>query len=598
MAYDERTIEQVQSLNDIVEVLSGYIQLKRAGRSFKALCPFHQEKTPSFIVNPERQAFHCFGCNEGGDVFSFVMKHEHVSFPEAVRMLAERVHFTLPESKYQPASAANRSHGDQLYKLYGDAAAYYRFQFLKSQSDGAGKARMYWKNRGFGDSEAENFGIGYALEEWRGLFEHLSKKGYQQDTLFQSGLIARSSQGQPYDLFRHRLMFPILNAQGRVIALGGRVLGDGQPKYLNSPETEIFKKRREFYGMFTAKKSLNAQGEIRRLIIVEGYLDCIQLQVHGFPNTVATLGTALTNEHVRVLKRYADEAIVVYDGDQAGESAALRGLDIFIEEGMNVRALSLPKGLDPDDFIRAKGEQALKDAVQKAQDFFDFKLEILLQRFNKADSIGLLKITSEFLDTFTKIQNPVLLDRYLKKLAANLGVDERSLRSELQKLQSKKETSRETPRTPPEAKPSTEPIYEKLILALIMHYPPHLDEFRDALPAYQFQGRKTKELFQLLNEYMSKSGEDFSGARFLNRIKDHLLKTFASELLVMEWSGQDRERGFRDCLHKMQQVQIDSRLKELRHQITRAEEVGDQSAVGILMREYQDLLTSSGKKSL
>ncbi len=593
MAYDDRVIEQVQSLNDIVEILSSYIQLKRSGRHFKALCPFHQEKTPSFMVNLERQIFHCFGCGEGGDVFTFVMKMEQINFPEALRILAERAHITLPETKME---RTDRSRAEQLYKVYEEAQGFYRTQFLKSPS--AARAQDYWKSRGFSEKDAELYGIGYAAEEWRLLYEFLSAKGFGQELLFSTGLVLRSLKGQPYDLFRSRLIFPIRNAQGRIIAFGGRVMNQGdQPKYLNSPESEIFKKRREFYGLHTAKKAFNEPGAIRQMLIVEGYLDCIRMQISGLSNTVATLGTSLTPDHVRILRRYADEAIVIYDGDAAGEQAALRSLDVFLEEEMSVRALGLPKGMDPDDLIRVKGAQTMRDLVKQAQDFFDFKLQALLARFNKADSIGLLKITGEFMDTLTKVKSLILLDRYLKKLAATLGVEESSLRRELGKLQVRKQSgallSEEQRKQQEPLLASNEPTHEKIILALILSHPPFYDELRNALPYYEFRGKKTRELFGALSEQIAREPAGFSSRRFLAAIREPALQSFASQLMIMEWGEGEKERAFWDCLSRMKQVLLDVKLEELRKQIGRAEEMGDQESVVPLVEEYRRLLAGS-----
>src|SRR3989338_8439402 len=484
MAYNDQIVDQVQSLNDIVEVVSTYIPLKRAGRNFKANCPFHNEKTPSFIVNPDKQIFHCFGCGVGGDVFSFLMKYEQMNFPEALKRLAERAHVTLPESK--PSSPREKSQLERLYQIYLAASEFYHAN-LKHPELGK-QARAYLAKRSFGTQEIDMFCIGFSLSEWRTLYEFLSKKGFGEQELLRSGLILRSAQGSPYDLFRNRIMFPILNAQGKVIAFGGRVMGDEMPKYLNSPETPVFRKRKEMYSLHLAKRAIGTSEEVRRILIVEGYLDCIRLYSNGFQNVVATLGTSLTQEHVQTLKRYADEAIVVFDGDKAGEQASLRGLDIFLEEGMGVRVLCLPKGFDPDDFIRSKGREAMTELLKQSQDVFDFKLQVLLARYNKSDSLGLLKITSEFLDTFAKIKSPVLVDRYLKKLAVTLGVEEGSLRSELNKLKLRQDSLRSAH---PEVKLAAEqaqkiePQIEKILLSLMLHYPPYIRMFLNLKEFFQ-----------------------------------------------------------------------------------------------------------------
>ncbi|MBI4357962.1 MAG: DNA primase [Candidatus Omnitrophica bacterium] len=593
MASDQ-IVDQVQSLNDIVEVISAYVPLRRAGRSFKATCPFHQEKTPSFMVNPDKQIFHCFGCGVGGDVFSFLMKYERMTFPEALKRLAERVHVPVPEFKH--SSPEERSQTERLYQVYSAANEFYR-RNLKDLELGK-PARAYLAKRSFGESEMDIFHLGFAIPEWSHLYEFLSKKGFGEQELLRSGLIVRSAQARTYDLFRGRVMFPIFNSQGKVIAFGGRVFGDETPKYLNSPETPIFRKRKELYALHLAKRAIPTTGEARRILIVEGYLDCIRLHANGFQNAVATLGTSLTPEHVQMLKRYADEATVIFDGDKAGEQASLRGLDLFLEEGMGVRVLCLPKGFDPDDMVRVKGKEAMAELIGQSQDFFDFKLQVLLGRYNKSDSLGLLKITSEFLDTFSKIKSPVLVDRYLRKLAVTLGVQENSLRSELNKLRAKLsglKSARSEPRPLAAELRKAEPPLEKLLLGLVLHYPPYLRMFQEVFPEYSFSGEKTREIFNLCHQMIQEYGErELSPSKLLNRIKNEESKTFACRLLMIEWSsGTDREQAFQDVLRGLRGQERAGRLKTLRHQIVQAEEAGNQELVLKYMKTYQELLSKS-----
>jgi DNA primase len=599
MPHDDRVVDQVQSLNDIVEIISSYIPLKRAGRSFKACCPFHQEKTPSFIVNADKQIFHCFGCGVGGDVFAFLMKYEQLSFPEALERLAERVHVPLPEKRH--ISKETRSETEELYQIYASAAEFYHANLKHPE---AGKvARTYLAGRQFGEAEIEAFKLGFALPEWRRLVEFLSKKGFREQSLLKSGLTVRPAQGSPYDLFRNRVMFPIFNPQGKVIALGGRVMGPELPKYINSPESAIFKKRKELYGLHIAKQVIAAMGDIRRVMIVEGYLDAIRLHANGFKNAVATLGTSLTSEHVRMLKRYADEAIVVFDGDKAGEQASLRGLDIFLEEGMNVKVLSLPKGFDPDSLIQTKGACAMTDLIGQSQDVFDFKLGIMLNRYNRADSLGLLKITGEFLDTFSKINNSVLLDRYLKKLAHTLGVEENSLRTELKKLKAKQErpvgefNGPKAVQKTAAAPGKKDPSHEVLLLSLMVQYPPFVSEFREVFPGYVFLGERPREVSRILEEMVRQNDNrrTFSISVLMNHISDPELKSFVSELLLNTWDAEeDRLQAFQDCLMKIKAGDRFSELKLLRNQIARAEELGDQDAVLEAMKAYQNLLGRGG----
>lgn len=591
MSYNDQVVDQVQSLNDIVEIISSYVSLKRAGRNFKANCPFHQEKTPSFVVNPDKQIFHCFGCGVGGDVFSFLMKHEQMNFPEALKHLADRAHIVLPESKVMPTK--EKSQMDRFYQIYAVALEFYHGNLMHPERGKA--ARSYLEKRNFGEKEIESFQLGFALPEWRTLYEFLSKKGFVDNELIRSGIIQRSSQGKTYDLFRNRVMFPILNVQGKPIAFGGRVMGDEMPKYLNSPESPIFQKRKEMYALNLAKKAVAFSEEIRRILIVEGYLDCIRLHANDFSNTVATLGTSLTSEHVHILKRYADEAIVLFDGDKAGEQASLRGLDIFLEEGMSVKVLCLPKGFDPDDFIRVKGKEAMSELLGQSQDVFDFKLQVLLKKYNKSDSLGLLKITSEFLETFAKIKSPVLTDRYLKKLAVTLGVEEGSLRTELQKLKSK-QFQRQSPvefRLSQKEVKKMEPPAEKLLISLVFHYPPYFQIFKELFPNYVFTGDKTKEIFDLCDHLLRDQSSKITASQLLNRIQNVPLKNYVSEVLLMDWStGEDRETVFQDLIKKFKMQERDQRLLALRYQISQAEEIGDQDAILKFMKAYQTILTN------
>ena len=381
MRYDEKIIDEVRTANPIVEVIGQYVPLKRSGHNFKARCPFHQEKTPSFMVHPEKQIFHCFGCVAGGDVFGFLMRYENMSFPEALRRLAERAHIRLPEPVAKRGEGPTES--EQLYEIYRLAEDYYRAKFLSEEGR---RARDYFHARGFKDEMAEEFKIGWASEAWQGLFEFLSKKGFSEPLLLKSGLIHRSAKGNLYDGFRGRLLFPIRNLQGKGVAFGGRIIAESDgPKYLNSPENPVFHKRRELFGLNLAKKFIDRDRP--RIFVVEGYLDFLRLYQEGFKTTVATLGTALTEEHVQVLKRFAEEAVVIYDGDKAGEAASLRGLEVFLEGGMSVKLVRMPVGFDPDDFVKKHGAPAFEKLLSEARDFFDYKFEVLRSRFDLRDSL-------------------------------------------------------------------------------------------------------------------------------------------------------------------------------------------------------------------
>ena len=584
MRYEERIIDEVQSLSEIVDVVSSYLPLKRSGRTFKALCPFHQEKTPSFIVHPEKQIFHCFGCGAGGNVLSFVMKYENLTFPEALRNLAGRVNYQLPEPTRRAPEEISESEG--LYEVYRLAQEYYSAN-LKHPEKGAA-ARAYLKKRGFGEEILEEFPLGWATSDWRGLFEFLVRRGIKDRALYPSGLIQRSREGNPYDLFRSRLLFPICNLQGKVIAFGGRALGEETPKYLNSPESAIFRKRRELFGLHLAKRFVSQ--EESRILIVEGYFDFLRVYRSGFPNVAATLGTALTEEHVRLLKRFVQEAVVVYDGDPAGVAASLRGLEVFLEGEMSVKVALLPSGEDPDEFLRKRNPAEFKKLLSEAQDFFDFKWSSLSRRYSVSDSGGLLKISAEFLESLSKIKSPLLLDRYLQRLAGLLGVRENSLRSELakrqQKIRSREPVSSSHPAPPP---PISQFPEEGTLIALLIEEPKFWEKIREGLSQEDFKHPGAREAFEIL-KHVSSSGKPAAYGQVLNRLEEESIKSYITAHSLIELKEAEKERAFRDCLDKIKQRRKRERLEKLRRAITAAEGGGQKEKVTELLEEYRTLL--------
>jgi len=586
MRFEERVIDEVASLNDIVEVVSGYLPLKRSGRTFKALCPFHQEKTPSFIVHPEKQIFHCFGCGAGGNVFSFLMKYENLTFPEALRNLAGRVNFPLPEPTRRTTEEVSES--EALYEIYRLAGEYYA-ENLKSPQKGE-RARTYLAQRGFGEEIAKEFALGWATPDWRGLFEFLVKHEIKDSVIFRSGLVLRSREGSPYDLFRGRLLFPIFNLQGKIIAFGGRGLEAETPKYLNSPESPVFRKRRELYGLHASKRHLSTTES--RIYIVEGYFDFLRVYTCGFKNVAATLGTSLTEDHVRVLKRFVQEAVVIYDGDEAGESAALRGLEVFLEGEMSVKVVTLPKGKDPDSFIKEEGPAAFQTRVDEAQDFFDFKWRMLTRRHSVSDSGGLLRISTEFLEIFTKIKNPILLDRYLKKLAGSLGVGEATLRERLSELQKKRErTAGETTAKAPSVSRSIIPSFpeEGILLALLLEDAVLWEKGAEALSVDDFRHPAAKEAFQIFKQNRA-TGSSSAYQKLFNRLEEESIKSFVAAHSIRELTPNEREKAFSDCLKKVKRRRIEEKLEKLRRAIADAEGTGEKSRLEGLLDEYRSLL--------
>jgi DNA primase len=584
--FEDNVVEQVSAANDIVEIISQYIPLKRAGRHLKACCPFHQEKTPSFMVQPEKQMFHCFGCGAGGDVYSFLMRHENMTFPEALKSLAERAHITLPERRSQ------RDDGGQKEKLYEVCQAAADFYHELLWKEAGAPARAYLAKRQITEEIIREFKLGWAPMEWRTLFDQLTRKKYPEALLKQAALIQQSAKGNYYDTFRGRLVFPILNLQNKVIAFGGRLIADEEgPKYLNSPETPVFFKRRELFGLNLAKKHIDR--EWPNLILVEGYMDFLALYQHGFKNAVATLGTALGEDHVRLMRRFVEEVVVVYDGDKAGEAAALRGLEILLEGGMQVKLVNLPKGEDPDDFLNKRGNEAFKDLLKGAKDFFDYKLQALLARYPRHDALGLSKISREMFETFLKVKDTVMLSTYFKRLARAIQVDENSLRAEFSHLEKKSGVSRERPKEDVSGPATVRPAPEELLLLVLMaEIPPFCDRACEELKETDLKTPVSRELFEYLRA-MSNQGKKCSLSGLLVRIPDPKYREQLVAVMASLDEAAERERILEDCIGKIKQGRAAGRLEELRRLILEAETRGDEAGVRAATREYQELLKRS-----
>ncbi|HZR17087.1 MAG TPA: DNA primase [Verrucomicrobiae bacterium] len=438
--FSQTTLEQIRAASDIVEVIGSYIPLKRAGANFVALCPFHREKSPSFNVNPHLQIFHCFGCHKGGDVFSFVKEFESVDFPEAVRRLAERARIPL---EYQQGGGDQRLRGlkEKLLEIHEQITQ--RWQTALA-NDAAGQvAREYLARRGVSAEAIELFRLGYAPDAWDDTVNWSRGKGYEPAMMERAGLILHKQESDRYyDRFRGRLMFPICDEQGRVIGFSGRVLaGDEKSaKYVNSPETPIFTKSKVFFGL---DKSKRAVLEAQSAVVCEGQLDLIACFMSGVQNVVAPQGTAFTGEHARILKRYAEEVVLCFDSDQAGQNAAVRSLDHLLASGLAVRVAVIPSPDDPDSFIKAHGGAAFKKLIDEAAGFYDFYLDRLCRENDVSSDRGRLTVLREMSVAVLKSGNVVLIDKYAQKTALRLGVTPDAVRLEFKKASAPRNTGPE-----------------------------------------------------------------------------------------------------------------------------------------------------------
>jgi len=417
------TIEQVAAANDIVEVIGSYFPLKRAGANFKALCPFHQEKTPSFHVSPQRQTFHCFGCGVGGSAFRFVMEYEHVDFPSAVRKLGARVGIPIVEERSGPAEDRQHEARRTLLKLHAEAAEWFQENLLKKEF--AEPARAYLKKRGIDRPVAKDWQLGFAPESWDAFLKFALAGGYSRQELLQSGLVKPREEERPsgdiYDRFRGRIMFPICNDVGEVIAFSGRLLeADPQAaKYVNSPETPLFQKGRVLFGLHKTKRALI---EANCAIVCEGQLDLISLFEAGIKNVVAPQGTAFTDHQARILKRFVDEVVLCFDADQAGQKAAQHSMDSLLQHDLVVRIIDMPTGEDPDSLIRRDGKEEFEKRVAAAQDFFDYWIEREVRSVDLSSLGAKVQLARKLADTAAQVRDPLMRGEVLNKMSARLGV--------------------------------------------------------------------------------------------------------------------------------------------------------------------------------
>jgi len=579
MAIPDNIIDQVQEKSDIVEVISRYIPLKKSGRNYKAPCPFHHEKTPSFMVSPDKQIYHCFGCGAGGNVFSFLMRYENIQFPEAVETLAEKAGVAIPRS-------ANRSQGNassafnQFYRMNELAC-----QFFCECLANNGGAKEYLATRGLGEDAIKKFKVGYAPDSWEALLSFFKQRGVAANVLEKAGLVVSNDKGGHYDRFRNRITFPIIDLKDRILGFGARVLDSSLPKYINSPETPIYSKGKNLYGLNFSKESIKKENHA---LIVEGYLDFIIPYQAGIQNIIATLGTALTLDQVKMLKRFAGTVIMVYDPDEAGESASLRGLDLFIGEDVNVYITELPSGFDPDGYIRKFGAEEFSGLIKKSKNIFDYKFDRLSRRFNAATTHGKAGIAAQMLPTIARIGNAVSRSELIKKLAEKLSVDEQSIREELGKV---KPDSRERHyvMTPAEVGRDSRAA-ETMVLALLLGGERFVERIFSELSLDEFKNSSIRDAATAVFN-LHKENKEIKIAKLINHLggggEAAALVSEAADLLEMLG---DRDRAIADCIAKIKKDNIKDRLGMLQEAIKAAHGQKDDERVRSLVSEYNDIV--------
>jgi DNA primase len=480
----EDKLLEIKDAASIEEVVGQYVKLTSKGKNLLGLCPFHSETKPSFTVAPEKGIFYCFGCGAGGNVISFLMQYHRLSFPEAAQELARRYGIPLSVKDLGPEGAQQAKKRTKAYEANAAAAAFYASTLASSEGK---PGRDYLAKRGLTPEIIRSFQLGYAVDEWDALRRHFQTRGIPLELAQEVGLLAPRDRGGFYDRFRHRIMFPIFDRQSRVIAFGGRIIGEGEPKYLNSPESPLYSKGRTLYGLPQAAEALRAS---RVALVVEGYLDLIALQVHGVGNVLATLGTALTREQVRLLKALADQVVLVYDGDAAGAKAMKRAFPLFAQENLAVRALPLPAGLDPDSYAQTHGVELFRTAWEAAQPWFSYLLEDLITTHG-LDIEGRVRVLEELRPYVQALTDPVEQDLWLRATSERLRVDAAALRRSLTSL-APISAARLDPRT------NLAVSLEKAVIRWVLAHPDAvtLEELEEW--AVEFENRELKGLLDLI----------------------------------------------------------------------------------------------------
>jgi DNA primase len=537
----EEIIDEIRHQADIVAVISEYVALTKTGKNYKGLCPFHKEKTPSFIVSPQKQIFHCYGCGVGGNVFTFLMQHEKYTFPEVVRVLAKRLGISLP-TKTPEQSTQHLGRLDLLYKLHLETTQYFARQLI--QSEQGKKTLEYLRNRGIGKPIIQKFSLGYASPAWDDLQRAFIQK-YPVDVLLESGLLIKKKSGVGrYDRFRDRLMIPIHDDRGRIVAFGGRILGEGDPKYLNSPESPIFHKGRVLFGLHQAKDAVRRHGHI---LIVEGYFDMIVPYSVGVEYIAATMGTALTEHHLRLLQRYTKKVTLVFDPDPAGIRAVQRTLDLFLKSGFEVRAAILSKGEDPDTAVRRMGSEQFQHHINQAPLLLDFIRDRIIEQYDLSRIDHQIACANQILPTIVKIQDIVERNIQIGRTADILKIADKALLQEFKKVAS---TGKPQIAQPIPKKKTAIPSLERyLIKALVKDKSliPHVkEEFDPRELSHPVAQKVVRELFI----YSDKT--DFE-ARILDTFHGTEYQASLANLFMDADEVVDPAKTVQDCLYRLRQ---------------------------------------------
>ena len=586
----DNIIEEIRSRADIYEVVSEFVPLKKAGKNYKGLCPFHSEKTPSFSVSPEKQIYYCFGCGAGGNVFKFLMEKEDLSFVDTVKRLALRYQVSIPESSYQSQGGATRNEREALLNCNNLAAQYFASQLKDPR---AGKtAREYLASRGFSDQTIEDFQMGWALPGWHDLQAHLENQAKcSRDTLAKYGLVSKKDAADTkdkkdafYDRFRERLIFPIQDTHGNIIAFGGRVLGNSEPKYLNSPETLVYKKGRQLFGLNKAKESIRRADQV---LIVEGYFDQIRAWESGVQNVVASCGTALTPQQALLLKPLTTKAVLVFDADPAGHAAAERGFEVLQENGLSVFVAVLPEGHDPDSLIREQGKDAFLKLIQDAQPFVHYLLGRVLNSAETRTTEDKIEAINRVLPVLAKIKNSVERSEHIRYVAEKVGVEDRAFLEEMRKSLAQNKNRVDAPVS--SRKANLDPEWYLIHLMLT-----DTEAARDIITSVtltEYENPIYRETANLLYDLIERD-QPLRVDRLIDHTDQPEVKSVLTQVGMEPILFDNVKKAVTDCINEIRKRTIDKKINVLKKQRNEAEQAGQTDRSRELHQQMREMQVS------
>lgn len=591
--YSENLIEEIRTNNDIVDVISQYVVLKRSGRNFFGLCPFHKEKSPSFAVSPDKQIFHCFGCGAGGNVIHFISKIEGLDFKDTLELLANRVNIELPtlDNLEDDKTARLKS---KVYEINKIAAEFYHENLYKPASK---TAQEYIKKRKLDNRTLKAFLIGYA-GNFNELYLLLKQKGYTEEEMLASSLVKRTENGGYMDSFRKRLMFPIQDVRERVIAFGGRVLDDSKPKYINSPENIVYSKGRNLFGLNVAKKH-----DTRKIIIVEGYMDAISLYQRGITNVVASLGTAMTEAQGRLLRRYSEQVILGYDADGAGQAAILRGMEILQNLGCDIRVLQIEGAKDPDEYVLKYGPERFQKCVDNAISLVEFKVKVLLKELNIENTNDKIKFLNEIAKILAKVTNQMEREIYVDKIAKEYKISKEAIYAEVNKLMykdnqgSKKLEKRVVTMVPKEEKENSvsEAVLKRenlVIYLLINEYSKCYEKIKNLITLNYIQDDTNKQILKKMYEEFEKGNSNTS--QLLDWFQDEKVISHITEIMAGDFEITDVNKAIDDLISIYEKEKLISRRNEILKKLESVSEAGSEE-VKELEKELNDIILKLAK---